>query len=85
MVSVQWSELGVQGLPRGANGLNKPGPRLYEPEGKRFSLLQGDSNTSRVFQYVEFRYLAIQHPGIGNPKRPPAVAFVCVLRCYYCV
>ena len=50
MSVVQWSELGVEGQPRDGNGLNKPGPRLYEPQGKRFSLLQGDSDTSRVFQ-----------------------------------
>lgn len=37
-----------QGPARGQS--NKPGPRLYEPEGKRFTLLQGDSQSARVFQ-----------------------------------
>lgn len=50
--TVQWSELGEQGGPARGNSLQKPGPRVYEPQGKRFTLLQGDSETSRVFQYV---------------------------------
>lgn len=46
---LQWAELREQGGPPRA-GVDRPGPRLYEPAGKRFLLLQGDSPTSRVFQ-----------------------------------
>lgn len=50
--ALQWASLGLRGPPR--PGLTKPGPRLYEPAGKRFQLLQGDSNTSRVFQRAPY-------------------------------
>lgn len=45
---VQWLADRYQGPPR--EGSTKAGPRLYEPQGKRFTLLQGDSPSSRVFQ-----------------------------------
>ena len=45
---VQWSDDVQQGP--GRKGSNKAGPRLYEPQGKRFSLLHGASPTSRVFE-----------------------------------
>ena len=45
---VQWSDDIQQGP--GRKGSNKAGPRLYEPQGKRFSLLHGASATSRVFE-----------------------------------
>ena len=47
---LQWLADRYQGPPR--EGSTKAGPRLYEPQGKRFTLLQGDSPSSRVFQYV---------------------------------
>ena len=50
MLSLQWLADKYQGPPR--EGSTKAGPRLYEPQGKRFTLLQGDSPSSRVFQYV---------------------------------
>ena len=45
---VQWLADRYEGPPR--EGSTKAGPRLYEPQGKRFTLLQGDSPSSRVFQ-----------------------------------
>lgn len=50
MCMLQWLADRYQGPPR--EGSTKAGPRLYEPQGKRFTLLQGDSPSSRVFQYV---------------------------------
>lgn len=45
---VQWAETDLQQPAR--SDVLLPAPRLYEPAGKRFKLLQGDSPTSRVFQ-----------------------------------
>nr|QOL01225.1 putative extracellular protein TR9_033 [Trebouxia lynnae] len=58
-----WLADKYQGGPRADS--TKAGPRLYEPEGKRYTLLQGDSASARVFQYMDWQAHVTVDPWTG--------------------
>lgn len=54
---MQWSNDVPQGPGRPMS--NVPGPRLYEPAGKRFQLMNAASPTSRSFSWVPACHMAL--------------------------